>query len=1184
MPEKLIKDLFADKIDRRIEEVIKVDQTDERIIHEEITEYVATDKIRGHFTGILDRYYETPNKPHEGIAVWVSGFFGSGKSSFAKMLGIALDNRKILTDNAATLFGQRTGDKKIQVLLKNITEHVPTDSVIFDVSTDRGIRTGSQTITEIMYRLFLQRLGYAKDLDLSELEITLEAEARLEEFKRTYAKVYKGKKWDEEKGKVAFAMQQASRVMNELEPETYPTVDSWRESAKSRADITPGLLATRCKELMERRSPGRTLTFVIDEVGQFVARDVQKMLDLQAVVQSLGRVGRGKIWIVITSQEKLTELVGGLDDRRVELARLMDRFPQELQVHLEPSDISEVTSKRVLSKNADAEKVLRDLFSQHRGRLTDNTRLTADIRLPELNTESFVDLYPLLPYQIDLIIQVVSGLRMQGGASQHVGGANRTIIKLAQQLLIHPDVQLANKPVGALATIDKIYDLVAGNIGSEIRGKIDAIKNEVQHPLAQPVAKAICLLQYVKSVHRTAENIAASLHTAVDADSRLPEVKEALQALKTALMVREGDDGYRIPSPAEDDWERQRSSLSPKPGDITRIHAETVNTLWQPQPSHSFLGVKVFKAGLLFNGKPIVDGDMPVHLTFAEAKEYPAVCQEMRIRSQTETKSIFWVVSLDENIDRETVEIHRSTEVLSRKERGAQTRDETALVAEEKARLNRHKGELSRLIKQACLSGTIYFRGNDRSPDDKSLDIGRTVSKVLSQALPEVFDRFQEAAAKFQKSDLESLLTTENLRGLPQVFTALRLLRDEGGKPVFNVETGPLAEVMSVIANRTSYGEVADGRYLESYFEKEPFGWDFDIIRLLTVSLLRAGCIEATSKGQLIESALTIEAQNTFTNNQLFRQSSFRPKSPDDVVQFTELVEACAHFKEVFGQEIPEIEQTVVAVALRDAVAKVEEDMREVHTTLVSNGLPGADMLQTALNQTRTIRSGKENNAIRTFNGCYRELKDAIKRTADLNTQLTEPRINDIGRARTALSVAWGFLQNERDLDESVREAAMQLQDLLAKETFYREFSAIDRSSRILEDEYKKRFDEAVKSRAETYAKALEQLKATPGWEQLTEEQQLTVSKTIKTRTTTDVPTSIQIPLIRAEIDAAPIRLNEAVEEMLRILDGQRVVKVSASSYFRGGIETEEQLDSALAGLREECERLIGSGKKILVQ
>ena len=355
--------------------------------------------------------------------------------------------------------------------------------------------------------------------------------------------------------------------MHELDPATYPTADSWREAAMKRADITPGDLAKRGMELMKRRCPGKTLLFVVDEVGQFVARDVQKMLDLQAVVQNLGRIGRGKMWIVVTSQEKLTELVGGLDDKRVELARLMDRFP--LQVHLEPADISEVTSKRVLSKNAQAEKDLRELFTQHRGRLTDNTRLTADIKLPELSTESFVDLYPLMPYQIDLIIQVVSGLRTQGGSSKHVGGANRTIIKLAQQLLIHPDVDLASAPLGTLARVDQVYDLVSGNIGSEVRGKIDDIGKKVDHALAQSVAKAICLLQYVRSIHRTPENLAAALHPAVDADSRLSEVKAALDALEKAHMVRRGDDGYRIPTPAEDDWERQRASLSPKPGDCT---------------------------------------------------------------------------------------------------------------------------------------------------------------------------------------------------------------------------------------------------------------------------------------------------------------------------------------------------------------------------------------------------------------------------------------------------------------------------------------------------------------------------------------------------------------------------------------------------------------------------------------
>ncbi|MCA9231627.1 MAG: BREX system P-loop protein BrxC [Planctomycetales bacterium] len=1173
-----VRDLFASDINRPIEEVIKVDHGDETILRTELTEYIVTDSIRHQLNEVLEKYAETPNKPHEGIAVWVSGFFGSGKSSFAKYLGLALEGRTIGGSNAADLLGERMSDPRSKVLLKTISERIPTETVIFDVSTDRGIRTGNQSMTEIMYRLFLKKLGYAQALDLADLERTLEEQGLLEKFEATYSDIYK-RDWNHEKGKPSQALQQASRVMHEMDSATYPTADSWRMAAQQRSDITPNELIERCMELMQRRGDGKNLVFVIDEVGQFVARDGQKILEMQAIARAFGKK-RGRLWLVVTSQEKLTEIVSGLDDRRVELAKLQDSFASH--VHLEPSDISEVTSKRVLSKNAHAEKSLRVLFTSHRGRLTENTRLTADIKLPELSTESFVELYPLLPYQVDLIIQVVSGLRMQGGASKHVGGANRTIIKLAQQLLIHPDADLASAPLGTLARVDQMYDLVSGNIISEVRGKIVDIGKKVEHPMAQAVAKAICLLQYVRSIHRTAENIAATLHPAIDADSRLPEVKAALDALEKAHMVRRGDDGYRIPTPAEDDWERQRASLSPKPGDTSRLHAEVVTSLWQPQPQHSFLDVKVFKAGLYLGGRLSVEGDIPVHLTLAEAgKEHEERVAESRKRSQTETRSIFWVAALDQAIDRETVELFRSKEILSRKERGAQTKDETALVAEEKLRLRRHQDELRRLIKQSLLTGTVFFRGNDRSPDDTATDIGRTAAKVLAQALPEVFDRFEEAAARVGKKDLESLMTTENLRGLTSVFTDLNLVRDQGGKPVFNTENGSLAEVLSRIDNRTSYGEVATGRYLTDEFAKEPFGWDFDVVRLFVIALLRAGKLEATSKGQVIESALSLDARNTFANNNLFRQASFRPKVG---LEFTNIVDASEYFKEVFGREISELEQGVVANAIREEIHRHDEELHEVHTTLVQHALPGADVLRTALDQMRSIRSGKEDHAILTFNSAYKELKEAIKRGAELSQVLTETRLYDIGRARKALDAVWPFLKEEPDLTDDDHEHAEKLEDLMARETFFRELAAIDQHARALEQEHKRRHHEAAEARAAAYEEAAKKLKATPGWEQLGEDQQRRVAGPLASRATTDGTDSMAIPLLRSDFAASSGRLASAVEEMLRLVDGNRLVRVAASSYFSGGIETEEQLDQALSGLKEECLELIGAGKKVLVQ
>ena len=970
--------------------------------------------------------------------------------------------------------------------------------------------------------------------------------------------------------------------MQELDPKTYPAADSWVKAAQSRADVTANIFADRCKELMRRRRPDRTLVFVIDEVGQFVARDVLKMLDLQGVVQSLGRVGRGDIWVLVTSQERLSDVVGGIDDRRLELARLMDRFPQELQVHLEPSDISEVTSKRVLSKNAQGEKILRSVFEQNRGRLINNTRLTADITLPELTADRFIALYPLLPYQIDLIIQVVSGLRTQGGTGRHVGGANRTIIKLAQQLLINPAVALGEGPIGRLVTIEHVYDLVKGNIDSEIRDKIDHIATEVRHPLAQPVAKSICLLQFVKSVHRTAENIAATLYAAVDVDSLLPGVNEALAELERAHKVRTGDDGYRIPTPAEDDWERQRAGLQPKPGDVNRIHGQIVDALWQPQPQHNFMETKIFKAGLNLNGRPRVVGDITFQMYLAVAgKDYAEQAAESRTRSQTENKSIFWVAPLNDQIDRAMVDYFRSEEMISRKERTAQTKTEAALVAEEKRRLTASKDELRRLIYRVCLGGTVYFRGNDRSPGESATDLGKTASALLGEALPEVFDRFSEAAARVQKKDFDALTETENLRGVTPVFATLKLIKSEQGQPVFETDSGPLKEILSRIDNHYSYGRAATGKTLADEFEKEPYGWEFDVVRLFVLSLLRAGKVDATSKGQIVESAHQLEAREIFANNNLFRQASFRPKQS---LGFEELVKAADAFQKTFGKEIPELTQGTVAREIGEAIAEHEEKVREMEVLLRTHRLPGIGVLANAIEQMRAMRGASEDNTILSFNGAHAELKEAIQRANDLAQALTEPALHSLATARDTFERSWIFLSGEPDVSEDLQQQAAQLADLLERETFFTQLPAIDQHARAIQETYKRCFDQAVAERSAAYSAACEKLKTFPGWEQIERDRQQRIAQPLVTRAIVSVEPSTPIAQLRADTDACQKRLEDALAEVLRIVEGNRMVRISAASYFEGGIETEEQLGSALFGLREECTRYIALGKKVFLK
>lgn len=319
-----------------------------------------------------------------------------------------------------------------------------------------------------MYKALLRELGYAEDFDLAELEIWLEDKDKLKEFISLFNKEFAPATWDEERD-MALGISEASLILQKMMPKMFPTADSWANSLGKadesgnfigRADVTPNKLAERAFDLMAKRQPGSGIIFIIDEVGQYVSRSVQKMLDLQGVIQAFGRESKNRFraktivapcWIVVTAQEKLNEVVDAMGDKQIELARLQDRFP--IPIDLKQSDIQEVTEKRVLEKRPEVTALLRDLFNNNEGHLKTYCKLERTSRDMIISEKDFVNLYPYLPYQIELSIDIVAGLRLKRGAQKHIGGSNRTIIKQAQQMLIHPQTNLAEQEIGKLVTL-----------------------------------------------------------------------------------------------------------------------------------------------------------------------------------------------------------------------------------------------------------------------------------------------------------------------------------------------------------------------------------------------------------------------------------------------------------------------------------------------------------------------------------------------------------------------------------------------------------------------------------------------------------------------------------------------------------------------------------------------------------
>src|SRR5205809_4759514 len=362
---KTIGELLTRDLSRKIEEIIQVDQADEQSVHAEITEYIATDSIRDQYHHLLKAIAEAPADPNESVGVWVSGFFGSGKSSFAKNLGYALQNRTVLGSKFADLFKKQLldpneDDTRISDLLDLINSKTPTEVILFEVAKEADTRKVTQRIAELMYTVLLRDLGYSEDFDIAELEIELEAEGKLPEFIAT-CKTLLNKDWEIVRAG-AQKLSRASAILNKLDPATYPSADSWSHAQRNRdASISVSKVVERTFELWGRRRKGKALVFIIDEVGQHVARSGDKIEDLRATIEEFGKVGKNLLkarkitatcWIVVTSQEKLDEVVAAIDSKRVELAKLQDRF--HYRIDLAPSDIREVATKRVLAKKKEA--------------------------------------------------------------------------------------------------------------------------------------------------------------------------------------------------------------------------------------------------------------------------------------------------------------------------------------------------------------------------------------------------------------------------------------------------------------------------------------------------------------------------------------------------------------------------------------------------------------------------------------------------------------------------------------------------------------------------------------------------------------------------------------------------------------------------------------------------------------
>jgi hypothetical protein len=1217
---KTIGSLLARDLRKRIEEIIKVDQADEQSVYTEITEYVVTDRLREHYRTLLRAIAEAPSEPHEGVGVWISGFFGSGKSSFAKNLGYVLANRTVLGKPAAALIKPQLGDPLCSDLIDSINLRIPSEVVMFDVQTDRSSGgSGTASISHYMYRSLLRTLDYAEDFDIAELEQGLEADGRLDDFmERCGARFGDWRK----RRKMAMKMNEAGAILNEMDPKTYPTALAWAQAqAQKRAEITPGLLVERTFELMARRRPGRAVTYVVDEVGAYVARSEEKIEDLRAVVEQFGKESKnrlkagkavGPVWVVVTSQEKLDEVVAAIDSKRVQLARLQDRF--RYRIDLAPADIREVATKRVLGKTDEGRQTLSRLYADHGGQINLSLKLASPAHTTAISEADFVDFYPYPPHFIDLSIDIMSGIRLQPGAPRHLGGSNRTIIKQAFEMLVAERTALAQKAVGRLVTLDLVFELVEGNLSTEKQRDLSNIAAQFGAGAWETrTAKAIALMEFVRGLPRTEDNLAAVLVDEVGAPAPLPQAKAAVASLQAARFIRNTEDGWKLQTQSEKSWETQRRSLDPKPRDRNEILRECLADIFGEPGLKTFAygGLRSFKVGLAVDGDRLEDGQIPLHIATADSpEELPGrlAAAQAESRQAESQNDLIWVYAVDATVDGLVAELFRSRHMVSQydyaRAQGKISPEESSCLAAEKHEALRYQGRLRERVSQALQAGTGFFRGV--SKDGSAL--GRTTAEVFRRFfetfVPQLYVKLPMGSRPLKGNEAEELLKAANLSGLPQVFyegdDGLGLVVREGAKYVPNASAPIAREILDFIQQRTGYGERVSGKDLEQRFGGLGYGWEREMIQLVLAVLFRAGAVEVTYQGRRYRTYQDAPGRAPFVHVPAFRAATF---SPRESIGLKVLTTAAQRFEEITGREV-EIEETALALELKKLAAEEHAALLQVQASARAHRLPVEATLNEFAATLEAIRDSPTDDCVRELAGQGKSFKDALLQARRIREVLTDARIAAVERARRALSELWPVLR-PRVADPELEDAAGELGKLLADPGFYDRVADIQAAATRIEAAYAILYSGVHEQRDAAAAVAIDKLKGTAEWPEVVQRDPGDPQSASAVETGLLAPLqgrfcgrldrpegaavcrTCQATVAQMESDLAAIPALEAqVFSRLQELATPElpIVRLRVAALIREPLDTEEAIGRFVDALEAELRKLLAEGARIVIE
>jgi len=828
-----LKNIFKKPVDRPIEGVIKAD--DEASLRLEIEEYVLTNEVEKRLETFLDAY-----KNYEGAnGVWVSGFFGSGKSHLLKMLALLLENREIDGTRALELFLPKCGENEILRGDLKRAVGIPSKSILFNIDQKADVisKTQIDALLAVFVKVFDEMCGYyGKQGHIAQFERDLDSRNLYGEFMAAYENLT-GRTWQKGREQALLESKNIAKAYAEVTRGDEQAASGILDKYRSQYRVSIEDFANGVNAYIGRQAPNFRLNFFVDEVGQYIADNVKLMTNLQTIAESLATKCRGRAWVIVTAQEDMNSVVGEMSQQLSnDFSKIQARFKNRMK--LTSADVAEVIQKRLLMKNEEGIALLSDIYHREANNfktLFDFADGSATYRNYQ-DRDHFIHCYPFIPYQFALFQSAIQNLSQHNAfEGKHSSVGERSMLGVFQQVAI----QIGGHKIGQLSTFDLMYEGIRTALKSNIQRAILQAEKHLDSPFAIRLLKTLALVKYVKEFKATLRNLCVLMLD--DFEQDLPKqrktVEEALNLLEQQTYIQRNGEIYEYLTDEEKDVEEEIKNTSVETTDVSAELEKIVfdHIIKNRKIRYEENGQDYTYSRKIDNRLYGREHELSIHVC-SPFNENTSNKSDLHLQAMM-PEQLLVVMPADDRLVRDIMMYKRTEKYIQQNIKIMQQEAIKRILTDKGFQNGERYKELQKRIQEALGKADLYIAGTQ-------LEI------ATEDAQTRIVKGFHELVSRVYTN-------LRMLRGITYREDDITKYLERAEEGLFGNDVNSLEEseqeILAFIQSNNRNGVRTTLKSLLERFERKPYGWYFAAILCTLAKLCARGKIEVRADGNLLE-------------------------------------------------------------------------------------------------------------------------------------------------------------------------------------------------------------------------------------------------------------------------------------------------------------------------------------------